>query len=247
MNVEDDGSAMFEVPPMKAVFFQALDKDGRVIQRMRTFTQFMGGEVQSCTGCHMDRNTVAPNISAKIAALQKPIQKVSGAPWNEHPNAFSYQELVQTVWDKNCVSCHNPFKKSGGLDLSGDRTDLFNMSYDNLVRTDVKKIRRVRPLVYEFKHKYISYIPSYNGCEPKYGGGVFPAEILGSYKSKLTQLIYNGHPDKNGKPRINLSDMEKRQVYAWVDYNVPYYQAIQVIREIRTECANWFLMIFIKS
>lgn len=226
VNVEADGSAMFEVPPMKAVFFQALDKDGRVIQRMRTFTQFMGGEVQSCTGCHMDRNTATPNNKAKIAALQKPIQKVNGAPWQEHPNAFSYQEQVQTVWDKHCVQCHNPHKKSGGLDLSGDRTDLFNMSYDHLVRTDVNKNpTRSSAGPQEFKHQYISYIPSYNGCEPRYmAEKYFLPKSWGSYPSPLTQLIHRGHPDQNGIPRIDLSDLEKRQVYAWVDYNVPYYQ-----------------------
>ncbi len=227
VNVEKDGSAMFEVPALKPIFFQAIDKEGRVIQRMRTFTQFMPGEIQSCTGCHMDRNRSVPhNSMSRILALQKPIQKISGAIWKEHPSAFSYQDQVQPIWDKNCISCHNAKKTSGGIDLSGDRTDLFNVSYDNLVRTGTNRTpSRTNATGNEFKHTYISYIPSYNGVEKVYmDESYFKPFSWGSYKSRLAELIRNGHPDENGKKRTQLSDMEKRLVYAWIDYNVPYYQ-----------------------
>ena len=229
VNVEADGSAMFEIPPMKPVFFQALDADGRVIQRMRTFAQFMPGEVQGCTGCHMDRNNSVPTStiggSTRIIALKKPMQTMNGAPWHEHPSAFSYPEQVQPIWDKHCVSCHNAKTQPGGIDLSGDRTDLFNVSYDNLVRDGANRNPSktgARPE--DFPHTLVSYIPSYNGSEHRYmAKEYFHPKSWGSYKSKLADLIVADHPDKNGKKRTALTDLEKRTVYAWIDYNIPYY------------------------
>lgn len=230
IEVEADGSAMFEVPAVKPIFFQALDKEGRVIQRMRTFTQFMPGEVQSCTGCHADRNRATPVNDRRIAALQKPPQKMNGAPWVEHKSAFSYMEQVQPILDAHCVACHNPIQEAGGLDLSGDRTDLFNVSYDNLVRTGINRNpTRSSAAAYEFTHKYISYIPSYNGVDSEYmKPEYFEPKSWGSYQSKLARMIRSGHCDEKGRARIQMTDLEKRTVYAWMDYNVPYYQTSHV-------------------
>lgn len=227
VEVEADGSAMFEVPAMQPVFFQALDADGRVIHRMRTFAQFMPGEVQSCTGCHLDRNTSVPvNRGDRIIALQKPVQKINGAPWKEHPSAFSYQEQVQPILDRHCVQCHNARSQPGGVDLSGDRTDLFNVSYDNLVRDGANRDPSLAGAPPEaWPHKYVSYIPSYNGSESRYMAvEYFHPKSWGSYQSKLAGLVHDGHPDANGKKRVELDDLEKRIVYAWIDYNIPYYQ-----------------------
>ena len=41
--VHADGSVYFEVPPGRAVYFEALDADGREIQRMRTYVQAVPG------------------------------------------------------------------------------------------------------------------------------------------------------------------------------------------------------------
>jgi hypothetical protein len=50
--VEADGSAYFEVPSDRFVFFQLLDADGMMVQSMRSGTQIQSGERQSCIGCH---------------------------------------------------------------------------------------------------------------------------------------------------------------------------------------------------
>ncbi len=54
--VAPDGSANFKVPAQKPIYFLPLDEKGMAVQRMRTFTHLMPGEVQSCVGCHADRN-----------------------------------------------------------------------------------------------------------------------------------------------------------------------------------------------
>ena len=63
-DVEEDGSAAFKVPSEVPIYFLALDGEGRAVQRMRSFTHLMPGEVQGCVGCHADRNSVTPRGGA---------------------------------------------------------------------------------------------------------------------------------------------------------------------------------------
>jgi len=53
--IAPDGSANFKVPAQKPIYFLPLDEKGMAVQRMRTFTHLMPGEIQSCVGCHADR------------------------------------------------------------------------------------------------------------------------------------------------------------------------------------------------
>jgi len=54
-DVAEDGSACFQVPAGRPIYFLALDAEGRAVQRMRTFTHLMPGENQGCVGCHEPR------------------------------------------------------------------------------------------------------------------------------------------------------------------------------------------------
>ena len=45
----------------------------------------------------------------------------------------------------------------------------------------------------------------------------------GSPQSKLAKVVLSGHPDDEGKPRIQLDDKSRRRILAWIDLNVPYY------------------------
>ena len=59
-DVHADGSAAFRVPSEVPIYFLALDGEGLAVQRMRSFTHLMPGEVQGCVGCHADRNSATP-------------------------------------------------------------------------------------------------------------------------------------------------------------------------------------------
>ena len=50
--VEADGSAHFNVPANKEMFFQALDERGLAVQSMRSATYLHEGEHLVCAGCH---------------------------------------------------------------------------------------------------------------------------------------------------------------------------------------------------
>ena len=45
----------------------------------------------------------------------------------------------------------------------------------------------------------------------------------GSPASKLAEILRSGHPDKDGKPQVNVPDEDRRRVYLWMDLNIPYY------------------------
>ena len=199
--VEDDGSAYFKVPTGKALYFIAVDSSGVGLQRMRSFAQFVPGEVQGCIGCHEPRSTTPTVESRSRMALAKPARKLEPPSWGA--TGFDYARVVQPVIDKHCTQCHNGLDPQGGVDLAGDRTDWFNVSYDVLTR------------------RYVNWIDTRNGNE---------ANILqiapltwGSPKSKLTDLLLSGHPDKEGKKRVTVDADGLARIFMWIDLNVPYY------------------------
>ena len=57
--VEEDGSAHFRSRRLREIYFQALDAEGRELQRMTSAVQVMPGERVSCIGCHEPRQSVA--------------------------------------------------------------------------------------------------------------------------------------------------------------------------------------------
>jgi hypothetical protein len=48
--VEEDGSAYFELPAMRAVFFVALDERDMAVKRMQSFMTVQPGETAGCIG-----------------------------------------------------------------------------------------------------------------------------------------------------------------------------------------------------
>jgi hypothetical protein len=128
--VEPDGSACFRVPSGVPIYFMALDGQGRAVQRMRSFTHLMPGEVQGCVGCHEHRLQTSrqhPGLAAFSVPrdLQSPEWGVGG---------FDYSRIVQPVLDAHCVKCHNPVDAPKRIDLTGGKTDFFNVSYECLAR-----------------------------------------------------------------------------------------------------------------
>jgi hypothetical protein len=130
--VEADGSAFFETPAMRSLFFVALDEKDQAVKRMQSFATVEPGETQSCVGCHDRRSETPPaaNPRMPLAAQRKPspIEAIPGAP-----DVPDFPRDVQPVLDRNCVGCHNWDKREGGLVLSGDRGPMFSHSYYSLV------------------------------------------------------------------------------------------------------------------
>ena len=227
-DVNPDGSAAFKVPSEVPIYFLALDAEGRALQRMRSFTHLMPGEIQGCVGCHADRNTATQHVGKRAALRANKAQDLTAPAWGV--KGFSYQEVVQGVFDRSCIKCHNERSQPHNVDLTGDMTDFFNVSYDILCRTGTQGernwIRHGSPSGPEYDKvrgmsPYTEWIWSINGA----GHNVLEIKPRrwGSPASKVAEIIRTGHPDKDGKPRVDVPDADRRRVYLWLDLNVPYY------------------------
>ena len=194
--VEDDGSAHFTAPALRDISFNALDAEGRVIQKMGSSTQVMRGELQSCVGCHeYEKAPVSSNRQIPLAARRAPSDPAR-PDWGTG-GIIDYCQVVQPVWDHHCVSCHHGAQPAGGLDLSGDKTRYFNMSYDMLI-----------------DRGFVHHIPQ-NGADQD----LTTPKANGSLASKLVQ----GKFLEAEHYRTALSADDYQRVYTWIDANVPYY------------------------
>jgi len=133
--VEEDGSAHFELPALRSVFFVALDENDRAVKRMQSFTSVMPGESTTCIGCHEERTLTPVGINQFPKAAQRPsspIEPVAGIP-----DVIDYPRDVQPILDKHCVSCHGNERREGKLLLTGDRTPLYSVSYYTITARDL--------------------------------------------------------------------------------------------------------------
>jgi hypothetical protein len=128
--VEEDGSAHFSLPAMRSFFFVALDENDRTIQRMKSFTSLMPGELTTCIGCHEQRTQSPANRTVPLAAKR---HADTPAPVKGIPDVIDFPRDIQPVLDRHCVKCHNPKVRSGGILLSGHRGPVYSHSYFNLM------------------------------------------------------------------------------------------------------------------
>lgn len=203
--VAADGSATFEIPAGKFVFFQALDAEGRMVQSMRSGTSLQPGEVQSCVGCHESRLETSPWLKAGVHAKRpdRPRLRRGGVP-----RTFSYAREIQPIFDRSCVRCHDYGKPAGEvLNLSGDLGLVFNVSYMSL--------RAKTPF------RWYADVPG----EPKellkpVDDGppeVLPAFAWGSHRSRFLDILAAGHHG------VKLPQADIDTLVEWIDLNMPYY------------------------
>ena len=165
--VEPDGSAHFEIPALRSVFFVALDAAGLSVKRMQSFVTVQPGETTSCAGCHEPR-TSTPPPSAELRALKRPPSRMK--PFEGIPDVPDFPRDIQPILDKHCVKCHNPDRPTGKVDLCGDRTPCYSTSYWTIV-----------------KRRLIS--------DARNGGGNRPPRSIGSSASRLLKYIDGSHHD----------------------------------------------------
>ena len=199
--VEEDGSAHFVVDADKNIFFQALDADYIEVQRERTFVNYRPGETRSCVGCHeraQDLAKTARMASMPVALKQPPCTPGPQPGETAGARALAYEVDVQPVWDRHCTSCHGGEKTEGGLDLTGQRTALFNTSYENLLKRNL--------------------IPILGENHPKAGNNHYlPPYSLGTYASRLWKYLDGKHGD------VALTPAERIRVTTWVDSNGQFH------------------------
>jgi hypothetical protein len=132
--VEEDGSAYFEVPAGRPVFFVALDANDLSVKRMQSFTNVMPGEVLGCVGCHERRmQTPIPISSNTLMAVKRPPSKIE--PFRGLPDVLDFRKHIQPILDARCVTCHNYQKPQGHVVLTEDLGARWSISYYTLLAT----------------------------------------------------------------------------------------------------------------
>ncbi len=135
--VEADGSACFEAPALRSLFFVALDANDLAVKRMQSFTTLMPGETRGCVGCHEQRvkSPVGSGRNRPLATARTPSRI---APISDVSEVLDFPRDVQPILDRHCLACHDCDKREGGVVLSGDRGPHYSLSYFTLTaRTQV--------------------------------------------------------------------------------------------------------------
>ena len=141
--IEEDGSAYFEAPVGKCIYFEVLDSLGMAITSMRSATYVHPGEQLSCVGCHENKWQAAPRSDAM--ALKRPPSPIQPEFTGHHSDPtqggmpFNYHLLVKPIFNQKCIPCHTGLGKgfasseyeslrpyayfyNGGGDNTGSRT-----------------------------------------------------------------------------------------------------------------------------
>ena len=196
--VEPDGSASFEVPAMRSVYFAALDERDRSVKQMRSFVTVQPGETLSCVGCHEPRtqtpNRATPRLPQALAREPSRIEPIADVP-----AIMDFPRDIQPIFDRHCVRCHDHDQPDGGVVLSADRGPVFSHSYYAL-----------------FLHWQIKDTRG----DPQHGTGRQPGndEPYGTYSSAspLMQMIEPAHYD------VRLTPRERKLVRLWIDVGAQY-------------------------
>lgn len=188
--VEEDGSAHIELPALQSVFFVALDENDEAVKRMHSFLILQPGETLSCIGCHEQR-TEAPLATSEIpVALTKPAA-VPVIP-DGVPEMIDFPRDIQPILDRHCVECHNPDDYKGHVDLTGDKTAMYTMSYWTM---------RTHNLVVDGRNQPQSSYDPY---------------LIGSAASTLLDYFDGSHYD------VKYTPQERDMLRLWIDTSACY-------------------------
>ncbi len=200
--VEADGSAYFEAPVGKLIYFQAIDERGMAVQSMRSVTYVHPGEQLSCQGCHERKHRTPQQFSEMPRASRRRPSKLRLDV--EGSNPFSYVRLVQPVLDRNCVRCHQAKK---AVDLSGSIGGKhgWTRSYMNLAQ------------------RYGFYFHAGRGSirSGVHGGSRTSAGRFGARVSRLLEYMDERHYG------VRLTHEDFRRLALWLDCNSEFYGAYE--------------------
>lgn len=188
--VESDGSAFMEVPALQSIFFVGLDENDLAVKRMHSFLIVQPGETLSCVGCHEQRTAAPRPVSNALLAMRRRPSSVEPVPGV--PPVIDFPRDVQPILDRRCVECHSPDRYEGRVDLTGDKTHEYTISYLTM---------QTRGLVSDNRNR-----PESN----------FDPYTIGSSASRMMKLIDGSHYG------VKLTDQERTVIRLWIDTSATY-------------------------
>ncbi|MDR2705330.1 MAG: hypothetical protein LBC02_06095, partial [Planctomycetaceae bacterium] len=247
INVEEDGSAYFEVPARTPVYFQLLDEKGYVIQTMRSWSTLQPGETFACIGCHEDKTVTAP--SQLTTAMRKQPQKLlphidaygsldSVASYlgvnrpkgfvtqtHEQSDGFSYPQQIQPIWDQHCLSCHNGKNENKNTNTNENKQSSFDLS-GTILPFDWKRAPNngdaTQNALRDFSASYL-YLTNFGHGSPlvNWISAQSRPTMLPpySYGAAKSNLMNFLEPSHYN---VTLTSEEKRLIACWIDLCVPF-------------------------
>ncbi len=193
--VEPDGSAYMELPPLRSLFFVALDENDMAVKRMHSFLTVQPGEVIGCVGCHEQRTQtlLPPGYLSAMARRPSRIEPIQG-----FPDVFDFPRDVQPILDALCTDCHGAEKTArggpyaGGVLLTGDRGPMFSHAYFSMT-----------------VHRLFS--DNRNTATSNH-----PPRFVGSSASRILQMLDGSHYD------VKATDRQKTMLRLWIEVGAPY-------------------------
>jgi len=230
--VEPDGSVAFRAPACQMLGLQLLDENGMAVMGMRTLIYLQPGETTSCIGCHESRSHV-PGAGPRAATAERaysagsPIPASSRATVREltppagprYEGGLSFTRTVQPVLDRYCIRCHglqaSGEKPAGGINLLGTMKDTV------LPYPDWPGPNRIRiSTAYEslISREGLVSVPQCNYENDRSA----PCDYY-SHAGRLAKMLLAGHPDEDGKPRVQLDAESFDRIVQWLDVNAIFY------------------------
>ena len=210
--VYEDGSAFFTVPARTPVYFQILDKNGSVIQTMRSWSTLMPGETFSCVGCHEEKDAAPVLGAATLAAIRgpQPLQ-----PFQGPPRGFSFAREVQPILDKHCIQCHD------GVKVLGESKTVLNLTGAPYEDKRAKRFWSESYLTLTGAPRQSSATGNsgrklVNWIDAQSRPSMLPPYHKGSATSTLIRMLREGHGE------ATLTREELHKIAAWIDLGVPF-------------------------
>jgi hypothetical protein len=205
--VEADGSVAFEAPAGTPLQFQLLDENGMAVMTMRSLVYLQPGERASCVGCHESRSSAPPSTAAMKARV-RPITPPVGP---RYEGGFSFVRSVQPILDRYCISCH-------GLDKVEKDINLLGLPY----------VKDVGGGMFDNKAYSIAYRSLIQSGQLRVAmaWGETPTSRPGDYFARagtLGKMLLAGHPDEDGKKRVELDPESLQRIVDWMDLNSQFY------------------------
>lgn len=194
--IEADGSAHFEVPARRSLFFVAVDQQGMAVKRMQSFVSVQPGEVTSCVGCHEQRGRTPMTQFGNLTAVGRPPSQIK--PIDDVPDVYDFPRDIQPILDTLCVDCHGYDKTdrggpyAGHLILAGDHGPMFSHSYYEMT---------VRQLFSDGRNRPVSN---------------YPPRSIGSSASKILQMLDGSHHG------VEAPSRQQDILRLWIETGAPY-------------------------
>ena len=240
--VYEDGSALFIVPARRPVYFQALDKRGRAVQTMRSWSTLQPGEYAACVGCHDNKNTAPPARDYGFSLAMKAGPQAL-EPFYGPPRGFSFPKEIQPILDRHCVRCHKdrqpvqalvqgevrePFltqPRTGNASGDGRKEELaFSLLGEATVDLTAKRKWSDAYLMLTQATAANTEEPFHGDCQGRVVNWIgaqsvpelLPPYSAGAARSELLPLLEQGHQG------VKLSREELDKISCWIDLLVPY-------------------------